>query len=173
MAEGTQNNIKIGKYRLERRHITVAVLMLIFFVIVLMIIQRSSIHDMLTETQQWYRQHSAELLANTNATSLELLIESMNDLGKISPPEKKRIIQSFNIILTQQMLERNIRDVCILVPKDSTVFAIDDGKQLFNFLTNVPITNVSNCRHKMAVEIFNEKYSQIVKEEKIISILKK
>lgn len=137
-----------------------------------MTLQRSSIHDMLTETQQWYRQHSAELLANTNATSLELLIENMNDIENISVPEKKKIIQSFNIILTQQMLEKNIRDVCIVVKKENKIYAIDNGKQLFDFLIHLPITNISNSKHKMALKLFDEKYSQIYKEEKIISTLK-
>ena len=172
MSERLKPNIKIGKYRLERGHITVTIIIIIFFVLILMTLQRSSIHDMLTETQQWYRQHSAELLANTNTTSLELLIENMNDLENITPPEKKKIIQSFNIILTQQLLEKNIRDVCIIVKKGNKLYAVDSGMQLFNFLTNLPITNISNSKHKMALELFNEKYLQIYKEEKIISTLK-
>ena len=90
------NNLK--KYRLELRHITVLAFILIAFQVILTLVQRSSFHELLFESQQWYQRNSAERLANINSTSLELLIENLGNLKKISLEEKQRIIQSFNII---------------------------------------------------------------------------
>jgi len=169
LTQSKQEERIFGKYRLERRHITVTVLMFIFFVIVLMILQRSSIHDMLSETQRWYRQQSAELLANTNSTALELLVKNMKNEESITAPEKNRLIQAFNIILTQQKLERNINDVCILVQIEDSVYAIDNGRQLFNFFNGEPIENFSNEEHKFAVDFFKNSADEIFRDEKIIS----
>ncbi len=163
------NNLK--KYRLELRHITVLAFILIAFQVILTLVQRSSFHELLFETQQWYQQNSAERLANINSTSLELLIENLGDLNKISLEEKQRIIQSFNIILTQQILEQNIEDVTLVVMKDVKVAAIDYGIELYNFLTKKTLPKESNHKHQRAIKLFKENYKKIKSEERIISFL--
>ncbi len=163
---------KMNKRHIELRHLTVLLTILIFFVLIMMIIERSFLHDLLTNTQNWYRRHSAEILANTNATSLELLIENIEDFSNLSHAEQNRIIQSFNIILTQQMLERNIKDLCILIPFKDSVIALDDGKQLFEFLADKPIKQVSNRQHISAIKYYTDKKKYIETKEKIISKLK-
>ena len=108
---------------------------LISFQVILTLVQRSSFHELLTETQQWYQRNSAERFANSNSTALELLIENMGVLDKNTSVSKEQVIQSFNIILTQLILEQNIEDVAIIVIQDGNVIAIDEGIELYNFLT--------------------------------------
>ena len=163
---------RMNKHHIELRHLTLLLTILIFFVLILMIIERSFLHDLLSNTQNWYRRHSAEILANTNSTSLELLIENIEDFSELSHAEQNRIIQSFNIILTQQMLERNIKDICILLPYKDSIIALDNGKQLFEFLANKPISRVSNNLHLSALRYFAENKNYMEKNEKIISKLK-
>jgi len=159
----------IKKYRLELRHITVFAFILISFQVILTIVQRSSFHELLVETQQWYQRNSAERLANSNSTALELLIENLGSLEDISPAKQQRAIQSFNIILTQQILEQNIENVAIVVMKDGDIIAIDDGAELFNLLTKKPTSLNSNVRHQKARKLFQENYSEIKTKERIIS----
>jgi len=135
----------LNKYRFELRHITVLALILISFQVILTFVQRSSFHELLTETQQWYQRNSAERLANSNSTALELLIENRGSSNK------QQVIQSFNIILTQQILEQNIEDVAIMVMQDGNIIAIDGGLELYNFLTKINISDKSNSRHLNAL----------------------
>jgi hypothetical protein len=167
------NSKNTFKHWLDLKHITILVIMLILFIFVVMIIQRFSVHSLLKGTQRWYRQHFAELLANTNATSLELLSENINDFEEITPPIKNHIIQSFNIILTQQTLDRNINDLCLIVFQKDSVYAIDNGKELLNFLLHKPIRGNANRLHKNAVKLFKENYRYLLRNEKIVSVLKK
>ncbi len=163
---------KIKKYRLELRHITVLAFILISFQVILTIVQRSSFHELLVETQQWYQRNSAERLANSNSTALELLIENLGSLDEISPAKQQRAIQSFNIILTQQILEQNIEDVAIVVMNEGEIVAIDDGAELFNLLTKRSTSNKANLNHPKAIQLFAENYEKIKSEERIISFLK-
>lgn len=161
---------KLQQYNLELRHITVLLFMLIIFQLVLISIQRSSFTSFLTQTQQWYQRNSAERLANSNATTLELLIENLLSLEEISQSEETRIIKSFNIVLTQQLLEQNINDVCVLVIRDNKTIVIDDGRELFNLIRHHKIISNANSRHSEAINIF-EKNKSVLKNERIASFL--
>lgn len=165
-----ENNYQ--KYRLELRHITVLAFILISFQVILTLVQRSSFHELITETQHWYQRNSAERLANSNSTALELLIEDMGTLENRSSSDKQQIIQSFNIILTQQILEQNIEDVAIFVVQDGKIIAIDEGIELFNYLTRQKISDASNSRHLNGALLFEKNYTKINNEERIISFLK-
>jgi len=101
---------KISKYRFEFRHITVLLVILISFQIILSFIQKSSLQSFLETTQQWYQQDSAERMANLSTTSLELLVGNMHSDINRSEEEKQKIVQSFNIIFSQQLLEPNVED---------------------------------------------------------------
>ena len=63
---------KLSKYRLELRHITVLVVILIAFQVILGLFQKSSLRDFVDRTQIWYKQDSAERIANLTTNSLEL-----------------------------------------------------------------------------------------------------
>lgn len=165
-----ENNYQ--KYRLELRHITVLAFILISFQVILTLVQRSSFHELITETQQWYQRNSAERLANSNSTALELLIENMGVLETRSASDKQQIIQSFNIILTQQILEQNIEDVAVFVVQNGKTIAIDEGIGLFNFLTKVPISESLSSKHTNGFALFEQNYSTLKNQEKIISFLK-
>lgn len=165
-----ENNYQ--KYRLELRHITVLAFILISFQVILTLVQRSSFHELITETQQWYQRNSAERLANSNSTALELLIENMGVLETRSASDRQQIIQSFNIILTQQILEQNIEDVAVFVVQNGKTIAIDEGIGLFNFLTKVPISEALSSKHTNGFALFEQNYSTLKNQEKIISFLK-
>ncbi|MBU0475105.1 MAG: ATP-binding protein [Bacteroidetes bacterium] len=160
------------KYRLELRHITVLAFILISFQVILTLVQRSSFHELITETQHWYQRNSAERLANSNSTALELLIENMGTLETRSSADIQQIIQSFNIILTQQILEQNIEDVAIFVIQNGKIISIDEGIELFNFLEKQIIADSSNSRHANGVALFKDNYTKINNEERIISFLR-
>lgn len=155
---------KLKKYHLELKHISLLVFMLIIFQLVLLSIQRSSIQSFLSQTQQWYQRNSAERLANSNAITLELLIESLMSLDDVTTTEKGRIIKSLNIVLTQQLLEQNIHDVCVILHINNHTIVIDEGVVLFDFIQNNKIEYHANERHSDAVKLFNSNKDVLNKE---------
>jgi hypothetical protein len=163
---------KFRKYRFEFRHVTVLLIALIFFQLLLSIIQKSSLHNFLNETQKWYQQDSAERIANLTTTSLELLLENIISKEPLTENEEKRIIESFNIILSQQLLQQNVQEICLLFPKDSGVVAIDDGKNLYNFLANkLDTLQNTNPQHQQAIQFYKENISWVRSNERIFTKL--
>lgn len=162
----------ISRYRFELKHLTVLFMVLIVFQFILAYIQKSSLENFLLQTQKWYQQDSAEKMANLTTTSLELLLENI-DVKKIEDEkEKQKIIQSFNIIFSQQLLQQNIDDICLIVSKDKQHFVIDEGMYLFEFLSDhFEKTESSINRHKDAFENYLEIKDEIAAGERIFSRL--
>ena len=163
---------KFKKYRFEFRHVTVLLIALIFFQLLLSVIQKSSLHNFLNKTQNWYQQDSAERIANLTTTSLELLLENIISKEPLTENEKKRIIQSFNIILSQQLLQQNVQEICLLFPKENEVVAIDDGKNLYNLLANkLDILQNTNFQHQKAIQFYKQNKNWIRSNERIYTKL--
>lgn len=143
----------ITKYRFEFKHLTVLFVILVIFQIILSFIQKSSLQNFLVETQKWYQQYAAEKMANLTSTSLELLLENIKIQELHDNDEQEKVIQSFNIIFSQQLLQQNVEDICLIVSKDANTFAIDDGRKLFDYLTGkvVKLDSTSH-RHDYAVK---------------------
>jgi hypothetical protein len=162
---------KLKEYHFEFKHVTILFIVLFLFQLIVSFITKTSIQSFLGNTQEWYQKDSAERLANLTATSLELLLESINPGENIDEEEKTRIIQSFNIILSQQVLQNNIEDMCIIVSKGDRIYAIDDGQVLYSFLIDdlfnppPPLTV-----HENAIDLYKSIQQEIRFEENIFSI---
>lgn len=122
------------KYRFEIRHLTVLALILIIFQLIVLFMNQSSLRTVFVKSQQWYQQDAAERIANLTTTSIEMLFESKGLKTILTKSEERKIIQDFNIIFSQQLLDKNVQSVAILVQTPAAVIAIADGQELFNFL---------------------------------------
>lgn len=162
----------LKRYRFELRHITVLFIVLIFFQIILSIIQKQSLQKFLENTQKWYQQDSAEKIAHLASTSLELLLENVDIRNIQSDYDERKIIQSFNIIFSQQLLEKNIEDVCLIVTIEGKNYAIDDGTVLYDFLLGKPQVEdlvSSSERHKSVLHHYDSIQHSIKIDERIYS----
>ena len=101
----------LKKYRFEFRHLTILFLVLIIFQIILSFVQKESLQHFIENTQKWYQQDSAEKIANLATTSLEILLENINIQEISSEYDKRQMIQSFNIIFSQQLLQHSLEDM--------------------------------------------------------------
>lgn len=164
------NSIK--KYRFEFRHLTLLFILLIIFQIILSIVQKSSLHSFIEETREWYQKDSAEKIANLTAISLEFLFENI-DLNTIENNGKKQhLVQSFNVILSQQLMQKNVEEVCIILAKPDIPVLIDEGRELYNYLTKSnEFSIVSDYEHSKILELYKTIADEIEKEEKIITQL--
>ena len=162
----------IKKYRFELRHLTVLFLILIFFQLILSFIQKNSLKNFLDQTQEWYQQDSAEKMANLTTTSLELLLENINVKKINSDEERENIIQSFNIILNQQLLQQNVEDICLLLVRGNELLVVDEGKMLYYYLAerNNFIEDARES-HLQAVNYFEDIKYKVKTDEMIYSFL--
>jgi signal transduction histidine kinase len=162
----------LKSHRLEIRHVTVLFIVLLIFQIIVSLLHKASLQKSLVHTQEWYQQDSAERLANLTATSLELLLESKTQREKQNEAEIRRIVQGFNIVLSQQILSQSVQEICILIPRDSLVFAVDDGRVLyacvFENLKEVPRPATP---HAAAIALYNGLRREIEAREQIRTIV--
>ncbi|MFZ0390860.1 MAG: ATP-binding protein [Calditrichia bacterium] len=159
------------KYHFELKHLLVLFMVLIFFLILVSFVHNSSLRNLLIKTQDWYQQDSAERLANLSATSLELLLETSSNADNTRTEEVQKIAQAFNIILSQPLLQQNVRDICILVSRGDQILAIDDGHVLFDyFYGNVTEIPSSQNDHSEAISLYRIVKQSLAENEQIYSI---
>jgi anti-sigma regulatory factor (Ser/Thr protein kinase) len=163
---------KFREYHFEFKHLTVLFIVIFAFQLIISIINKVSITNFLSSTQEWYQKDSAERLANLTTTSLELLLETVNPKKKLSDEESRRMSQSFDIIFSQQILQHNIEELCILVNKGDSVVAIDDGKALFTFLVQENLSpHAIKKSYKKAIALYMPIKSKLESTEQIHTIL--
>jgi len=163
---------KFREYHFEFKHLTVLFIVIFVFQLIISIINKVSITNFLSTTQEWYQKDSAERLANLTTTSLELLLESINPKRNLNEDEARRISQSFDIIFSQQILQHNIEALCILVNKGDSVVAVDDGKLLYAYLVNDDLLTAStNKNYKKGIALYMPIKKQVESQEQIQTIL--
>jgi len=162
---------KFREYHFEFKHLTVLFIILLSFQIIVSFVNKSSITTFLSNTKKWYQTDAVEKIANLTAASLELIMESVDIQSEISKEEKVRIIQSFNIIFSQQLLQHNIEGLCIFISRRDTLYAIDEGTTLFAFLNDEKIEKQNSTAYiSAATELYKSLDEQLRSEEQITSI---
>jgi hypothetical protein len=145
---------------------------LIFFQIIVVIMNQNSLQTVFVRSQQWYQQDAAERIANLTASSLEMLFESKASKSKLTESEERKIIQDFNIIFSQQLLDKNVQHVAILIPHEKSVIAIDEGKPLFDYLfSDVKQIPVPDAKHAEAIKLFLPVQDSLRKSEQTLTIV--
>lgn len=163
---------KFSQYRFEIKHITIFFIILIIFQIILAFVQKSSLRDFLEETQNWYQKHSAERLAIVTSTSMELLFENLFLFESLTPYEKKKLIASFNVIFKQQLLQKSVEDICLILKKNEKTYVVDSGNKLDLYISNkLSPYEGGNFLHSEGVELFLEVKENMRADEVIFSIL--
>ncbi|GAB4366172.1 MAG: hypothetical protein Kow0042_05850 [Calditrichia bacterium] len=161
----------IGQYHFQFKHLLVLLFILVIFQIAVSIVHKISLQNLLVKTQDWYQRDSAERLANLTATSLELLLETTSRSDWQSPEESQEIIQAFNILLNQPLLQQSVRELCILLPNGEGVQSIDNGAELFQYFfgKNPPLSNPDSV-HQRAIDFYRLYGEDVMHNEQIVSI---
>jgi len=163
---------KFTKHNFEVKHIIILFVVLVTFQIVLSYLHKVSTSNLITQTMDLYKKDSAERLANLTATSLELLLEQSLFSQERSAEEKQKIIQEFNIILSQQTLQQNVDELCIIIASEGKMFSIDEGEDLYYFIfKNVNPEKIGKKLHSDAMNRYSQLENEIIKTEQIYSFL--
>ena len=162
----------LKKYHFELKHLTVLFVGLIILQLVLSFVHKTSQRDFVENTQEWFQKNSAERFASLSTTTLELLLEITRLNSSIYETDKRRIIQFFDIILNQQILQQNVEEICLLVSDGNEIYAIDDGRALYSFVTNKKIEQpAASSRHKDAIKKYRDIKYELEQNEQIINVL--
>lgn len=163
---------KIQQYHFQLKHVIVLFTILLIFQLAVSFVHKLSLRDFLVRTQDWYQRDSAEKLANLTATSLELLLETTLQNPDMAAEEQRKMIQAFNIILSQQILQQHVEDLCVLVRNGADIFAIDNGQDLFDFLVlhRMPEGALSP-RHQEVVKMYQQYQESLRAQEQIFTRL--
>lgn len=156
------------------RHIILISMITILFLAVSSYINTISKNNLLSRTTDLYRKNSVENLADLTATSLELLLEQVILNPRQSVERKQNTIHSFDMILSQQALRENIKEICVLTYRENILYAIDNGEELYAFF--VEHRNPSDAKrqlHRSAIDIFQAAEKKILTEEDIYSYIDK
>lgn len=159
----------IRRYHFELKHLLVLFIVLIFFQLAVSTIHKVSLSNLLKRTQNWYKKDSAGQLANLTTISLELLLEMNKPDKKMGLGEREKLARAFNIILNQQLLQSNVKMVCVLVHDDGNIIAIDNGQDFIQFLTNQPMSVVANAKYSPVIALYEKKRLAIKQNEIIVS----
>lgn len=162
----------LKKYHFELKHLTVLFVGLITLQLILSFVHKSSQRNFVENTQEWHQKNSAERFASLSTTTLELLLEITRLNSSIYETDRRRVIQFFDIILNQQILQQNVEEICLLVSVGNKIYAIDDGRVLYSFVTRKIIEDDSFSKsHAKAIELYRKIKNQLEQEEQIINIL--
>lgn len=163
---------KVRDYHFEFKHVTVLFLILFAFQLIISFINKASIRNFLNSTQEWYQKDSAEEIANLTTMSLELVLESIDPKTDLNLEKKKKIIQSFDIIFSQQQLKHNIDGLYMLVNSGDNFYVIDDGKTLYSFLLDhKQIENTLDKGKLSVIEMYKKIKNELSSKEQIVSII--
>lgn len=124
---------KFRKYNFQIKHLFLVFGIICFFLILVTFIQKLSLQTLLLNTQRWYQQDFAERLANLTATSLELLLETASQEELNNDIAAQEMIQAFNILFSQQVLQHQVDEVAIIVTHKGNSYIIDNGMVLYQY----------------------------------------
>lgn len=161
---------RIREHHFELQHFIILFIVLVIFQFALTYLNKFSSNSLMNKTMALYKKDSAEKIANLSTTSLELLLE--NNLNKKNTEVNRiEIIEAFNIIFSQQMLQENVNEICILVSKNNRIFAIDNGQDLYSYFFLKMTPDFQSDKHLYAIQKFKKLDNDIEQFEKIISVL--
>lgn len=163
---------KLQPYHFQLKHVIVLFTILLIFQLAISFVHKLSLRDFLVQTQDWYQRDSAEKLANLTATSLELLLETTLQNPDMALEEQRKMIQSFNIILSQQILQEHVEDLCVLVRNGDEIYAIDNGQDLFDFLVLQRLhATPASPQHQAVIRLYRQHQETLRASEQILTRL--
>lgn len=164
---------RFESYHFEIQHILVLFIVVVVFQTALSFINSQSTHQIFQQAMEYYRRDSAERVADLTTTSLELLIEHARTENASRGENRLSTIQSFDKLLSQQMLQRNIDEVYLLVGHGDEVVALREGTEIYDlYLDHDSILNIENQPASAdAISYYNEHFHSLLVDEQIISSL--
>lgn len=160
---------RIKKYRFEFYHFIILIVIISISQITLSYINTRSTQNLIGKSIDIYRWDTAERIADLTTTSLELLMQS----SSFSPADESNfppVIEALDFILTQQRLQKNIEDICLLFYDGENVIDIDNGRALYSYVVRKQTNNKINPAYRVkAKELFINSRESLFKSETVLN----
>ncbi len=162
-------NLRKTKYmQFGWKHILMIFLALIIFQVFVSNLQQNTLRDLLSDTMDWYKQNSAEQIANLTTTSLELLLESDDPVNTNldEATRESNLVHALNSILKQPLMKRNVEAMCVILPHEDKFVAMDLGQSIYSYFYrhHVPYSP-PNSIYEKAVEKYSHIHVDMMKSE--------
>lgn len=160
-------------YKFEIQHLLVLFIVVVVFQTALSFINSQSTRQMFDQAMEYYRRDSAERIADLTTTALELQLEpSITELDP-SPDERERDILALEKLFSQQVLQRNIDAVFLLVEYQGELLQLHEGLQIYTlfFEDTRPAVDTLLFRSSNAHDYYVQHRAQLFQDEQIISSL--
>jgi len=160
---------RIRKYRFEFYHFIILIIVISISQITLSYINTRSTQNLIGKSIDIYRWDTAERIADLTTTSLELLMQSSN-FSSADESDFFPVVEALDFILTQQRLQKNIEDICLLFYDGKNVIDIDDGRALYDYIVKRKISKKINLisRNK-SKELFLKSSESLFKSETVLN----
>jgi len=165
---------KLSEYRFEIRHVIVLFAVLITFQIILALLQKSLLGGFLQGTQNWFQKYYAERIAIVTSASLELLFQNQSRGGEADADSTNNpMVYSVNVFFKQQLIQRSIEDIRLILIKDRDIYVISNGQALYSYFRGrlQPYRGDSASGADTGVRYFLSVQNDLSAHEKILSRL--
>ncbi|MCB9504310.1 MAG: ATP-binding protein [Deferribacteres bacterium] len=172
--EAAKSNLLVSlrKYHFELKHIMVLFIIVVAAQLLISYTHKSSLQRFLTQTQESYQRDSSERLSNLTATALELILTTSSSRQSQIPEERQKIIEAFNIILSQQLLVQGVEKICVLATDGEHVTTIESGQLLYDyFLGDSTTLRITDVQNEKAISIYSGHEDELKQKELIQSEL--
>ncbi len=148
---------------------------LIAFQIILAVFQKTLLSDFLIGTQNWFQKYYAERIAIVSSSSLELLFQNQRRLPLERDSVDNSMVYSLNVFLKQQLIQRSIENLCLILVKNQQLYVINSGQSMYGYINGTlsPYNTDSNSHpsQTQAVRYFLTVQDELREHEKVISVL--
>ncbi|NQV16902.1 histidine kinase [bacterium] len=136
-------------------------------------INNQSTNQLFKQAMDYYRRDSAERIADLTTTALEQMIEHGRTHVHDSPEDYDVVVQSLDKLLSQQILQRNIDRVYIIVEHADSILVISEGSQIYDFYLGegTVVANLDSLYSTRALSYFSVNRDLLWESEQIISSL--
>ncbi|MDZ7269565.1 MAG: ATP-binding protein [candidate division KSB1 bacterium] len=163
---------RLRRHHFELKHVLVLFSIMVASQVLVSFVQKNSVRDFLVRAQEWYQRDSAERFANLAAISLELLLETASPAHRQSAADRRKLIQAFDIIFSQQLLLQHVEEACVLVAQGERVFAIDNGTALYRFFFENPAEPPpADMPHREATRLYRQVRGRLESTEQVCNLL--
>ncbi|MBK7104769.1 MAG: ATP-binding protein [Ignavibacteriae bacterium] len=159
---------RIRKYRFEFYHFIILIIIISISQITLSYINTRSTQNLIGKSVDIYRWDTAERIADLTTTSLELLMQSSSVTSE-NNLNYSQIVEALDFILSQQRLQKNIEDICLLFYDGNNVIDIDDGRELYNYVIHHTSLKKSGSYRMQAKQLFINSSENLFKNETVLN----
>ena len=158
------------KGNINFRFLLVVLALIIISQIILTVYSNNAFHSFLVNTQEWYQNFSVKRMANLTSTSLELIVETQMNQKELIQEQKSKVINSIDIIISQNIMEKNADQICLFIYDGENFIPVDGGEEIYGIIYEQKHFGTAANRYQYADSLFSGLRMDLIESEKIMIV---